>query len=291
MLFIQQTLAAHFYGYILRFGAPGNHFTSVFLNWSIAIPDCDPLSSPSFLFSSSHSNSCHLLGQHPLLALFLQSTRLLDFTISKLEHNHSPTQCLIPYILTVDTHAWKRCNPAVHWSPSDTRLAGCLLQEKTKVCWPDQCKICGFCSQHTPQNNFVREASKQLLFSFIHICATFSSTQVLPFLPSPSANDLLSSLMVKTEATEEEILSPLRLSSQLSSNWFVLLSLFLTVPPITKKKPYLLFETSFSCLYPWCPSVSLWDPAHQSLFSPLPLIFLCPVPLGSLKCSRLLSKT
>lgn len=60
------------------------------------IPDCNPLSSPSLLLSSSHSNSCHLLGQHPLLALFFQSTRLLDFTISKLEHNHSPAQCLIP---------------------------------------------------------------------------------------------------------------------------------------------------------------------------------------------------
>ena len=123
MLFIQQTLTAHFYGYILRFGTPGNHFTSVFLNWSIAIPDCDPLSSPSFLFSSSHSNSCHLLGQHPLLALFFQSTRLLDFTISKLEHNHSPTQCLISSSLQ-QTHMPRRDSIQ---SSTDAPLAQGLL--------------------------------------------------------------------------------------------------------------------------------------------------------------------
>lgn len=75
-----------------------------------------------------------------------------------------------------------------------------VLQEKNKVCWLDQWKMCGFWFQHTPKNNFVREASRQLLFSFIHIFTTFSSTQVLPFLPSPSTNDLFSSLMVKTEA-------------------------------------------------------------------------------------------
>lgn len=75
-----------------------------------------------------------------------------------------------------------------------------VLQEKNKVCWLDQWKMCGFWFQHTPKNNFVREASRQLPFSFIHIFTTFSSTQVLPFLPSPSANDLFSSLMVKTEA-------------------------------------------------------------------------------------------
>lgn len=57
------------------------------------------------------------------------------------------------------------------------------LQEKNTVCWLDQWKICGFSFQHTPKNNFVREASRRLLFSFIHNFTTSSKHPGPPFPP------------------------------------------------------------------------------------------------------------